>query len=91
MPKSTVKTPKGTRPVRFALREVREAIGITQYELAKRLGVPRSTVCRMEGGSIGKINLRVMASCVAILNEESNGAVVPGDLFRFVDVGEHES
>ncbi len=41
------------------LRELRDARGWTQLELAERAGVTRSTVSRIEGGKVASLDLEV--------------------------------
>jgi transcriptional regulator with XRE-family HTH domain len=85
MPKSTVRT-KGTTPVKFNLRAERKKRGMTQEELAKRMGIPQATVSKLESGQIKSLNLAVVASAIRCLNEygePTSGKLQPGDLLTF--------
>lgn len=42
--------PKTKELCQGLLREMREAADLTQYELAEALGVPQSTISKIEGG-----------------------------------------
>lgn len=51
------------------LRELRQALGLTQAELAIRAGVRRATVSRLENSRVAAIDLRVLdklADCLAV-------------------------
>jgi len=50
------------------IKEAREKCGITQKEVAKKIGVADSTVLRYEKGSISKIKLPVLESIANALN-----------------------
>ncbi len=45
-------------PLSLRLRELREAKGLTQAELARRSGVPQSTISRLEADKFENVNLR---------------------------------
>lgn len=63
------------RPTRIFLKEWRELRGLTQEQLAGRLGTTDVTVSRWETGR-AKLNTDVMAAIAEAL------AITPGDLFR---------
>jgi transcriptional regulator with XRE-family HTH domain len=44
-------------PISIRLEELREARGLSQAELARRSGVPQSTISRIEAGETGSITL----------------------------------
>jgi transcriptional regulator with XRE-family HTH domain len=44
-------------PIHLQIRPLREAKGYSQAELARRSGVPQSTISRLEAGEVGTINL----------------------------------
>ena len=44
-------------PIHLQIRPIREAKGLSQAELARRSGVPQSTISRLEAGEVGTINL----------------------------------
>ena len=46
-------------PIHVRLRELRDARGWTQGELAERAGVTRATVSRIEGGKVASLDLQV--------------------------------
>lgn len=46
-------------PIHVRLRELRDARGWTQVELAERAGVTRATVSRIEGGKVASLDLEV--------------------------------
>ncbi len=46
-------------PIHVRLRELRDARGWTQLELADRAGVTRATVSRIEGGKVASLDLEV--------------------------------
>jgi transcriptional regulator with XRE-family HTH domain len=52
------------------LRELRQALGLTQTELAARAGVRRATLSRLENDRVGAINLAVLEKLADLLNVE---------------------
>ena len=46
-------------PIHVRLRELRDARGWTQDELAEKAGVTRATVSRIEGGKVASLDLEV--------------------------------
>lgn len=57
----------GRRPVsRERLREARKAMGMTQAELGRRVGVARSTVCEWEKGRISPRHVAGVACAVLL-------------------------
>ena len=57
-------------PVTFRVRQLREAMGITQAELAQRAGVRRATVNRIENGRTASIDLDVIDRLAVALGVE---------------------
>ena len=54
-------------PIRMRVKEVRESLGLTQAELAKRAGVARATVNRYETGGVGGIDFATLDRLGAVL------------------------
>lgn len=60
---------KGDEKMGYNLRKIREAKGMTQEELAKKSGISRITICRIESGTqkdlmVGNLNkLAVALDC----------------------------
>lgn len=52
------------------LRELRQALGLTQTELAARARVRRATLSRLENGRVSAINLVVLEKLADLLNVE---------------------
>ena len=68
-------------PLRLRVRELREALGLTQAELAERAGVRRATVSRIENAHITSIDMNVLERLADVL------AVEPGFLIARVAGG----
>jgi transcriptional regulator with XRE-family HTH domain len=47
-------------PLRLRVRELREALGLTQAELSQRAGVRRATVNRIENAHVTAIDMDVL-------------------------------
>jgi transcriptional regulator with XRE-family HTH domain len=47
-------------PLRLRVKELREALGLTQAELAERAGVRRATVNRIENARVTAIDMDVL-------------------------------
>lgn len=65
----------GTRQARKELRERREGVGLTQFDLSKRSGVKQSNLNRIESGKQG-ITPRTFAKLMTAIenkNEETSG------------------
>jgi len=69
----------GCMPIYFRLRELRTALGITQAELARRAGVRRATISRLENARVSAIDLMVLERVAEVL------AVEPGFLLTRVE------
>lgn len=61
-------------PIRLRIRELREALGLSQEELANRAGIRQATVSELERRRGGRVDLDVVEKLAAALNVE------PGDL-----------
>jgi len=57
-------------PIYFRLRELRHALGLTQAELARRSGVRRATVSRVENDRVSAIDLNVLERLADVLGIE---------------------
>ena len=55
------------------LKEIRLALGLTQYELAPLLGVPRNTLARWERGDIVPPKVAEMAAEYLLLTHQPKG------------------
>jgi transcriptional regulator with XRE-family HTH domain len=55
-------------PIYVRLRELRDARGWTQVELAERAGVTRATVSRIEGGKVASLDLEVFEKLATALD-----------------------
>ena len=61
---------QGMTPVTLRVRQLREALGLTQGELAERAGVRRATVNRIENAVPASIDLRVLDQLATALGVE---------------------
>lgn len=59
--------PIESRPIGAAVRATREALGISQAELADRAGMTRAHLSRLETGNRRRINVEVLARIEAAL------------------------
>jgi transcriptional regulator with XRE-family HTH domain len=57
-------------PIYLRLRELRAALGLTQLELARRAGVRRATVSRLENARVSAIDLEVLERVSDVLGVE---------------------
>jgi transcriptional regulator with XRE-family HTH domain len=57
-------------PIYLRLRELRAALGLTQFELARRAGVRRATVSRLENARVSAIDLEVLERVSDVLGVE---------------------
>ena len=64
--------------LRLRVRELREAAGLTQEELARRVGVRQATVSAMEQGAVRRVDLDVIERLAGALGV-SPCAVLGGD------------
>ena len=55
-------------PIRLRLKELREARGWTQTELAERSGVPQGTISKIESGKTGGIDFDNLEKLADALN-----------------------
>lgn len=63
-------------PLRLRVRELREALGLTQAELADRAGVRRATVNRIENARVTAIDLGVLEKIADVLRVEPGFIIV---------------
>jgi predicted DNA-binding mobile mystery protein A len=71
------------RPTRGWLRAVREALGLTTSQLAKRLGISQPTVMNMEKAEQrGAISLETLERAASAMNCKLVYALVPNDSFE---------
>lgn len=61
-------------PIRLTLKAAREAKGLTQSQLAKRVGVRQATISDLETGKSGRIDLDVLERICRVLKKK------PGEL-----------
>ena len=63
-------------PLMLRVRELREALGLTQAELADRAGVRRATINRIENAHVTAIDLEVLEKIADALRVEPGFIVV---------------
>jgi transcriptional regulator with XRE-family HTH domain len=63
-------------PLVLRIRELREALGLTQAELAERAGVRRATVNRIENARVTAVDLEVLEKLADALRVEPGFIVV---------------
>lgn len=63
-------------PLVLRVRELREALGMTQAELAERAGVRRATVNRIENARVTAIDLEVLEKIADALGVEPGFIIV---------------
>jgi transcriptional regulator with XRE-family HTH domain len=63
-------------PLQLRVRELREALGLTQAELADRAGVRRATVNRIENARVTAIDLGVLEKIADVLRVEPGFIIV---------------
>ena len=63
-------------PLVLRVRELREALGLTQAELAERAGVRRATVNRIENAHVTAIDLEVLEKLGDALRVEPGFLIV---------------
>ena len=63
-------------PLVLRVRELREALGLTQAELAERAGVRRATVNRIENARVTAIDLEVLEKIADALGVEPGFVIV---------------
>jgi transcriptional regulator with XRE-family HTH domain len=57
-------------PIYLRLRELRQALGLTQTEFATRAGVRRATVSRLENTKVRAVDLAVLEKLANLLEVE---------------------
>jgi transcriptional regulator with XRE-family HTH domain len=65
--------------IRLRVRELREALGLTQAELAERADVRRATVNRIENAHVTAIDLAVLDRLATALRVEPGFLIVRGE------------
>lgn len=65
-------------PIRLKLKQQREAIGMTQVQLAEQIGVRQATISDLERGKSSRLDLDLLDRLCAALDAE------PGDLLERV-------
>ena len=63
-------------PLTLRVRQLREALGLTQAELAERAGVRRATVNRIENAHVTAIDLEVLERLADALRVEPGFLIV---------------
>lgn len=63
-------------PLVLRVRELREALGLTQAELAERAGVRRATVNRIENARVTAIDLEVLEKLADALGVEPGFIII---------------
>lgn len=63
-------------PIRLTLKEAREAAGITQAELAARVGVRQATISDLETGKSGRIELELLDRLASAVGVEPGELIV---------------
>ena len=63
-------------PLELRVRELREALGLTQAELAERAGIRRATVNRIENARVMAIDLEVLEKLASALRVEPGFIIV---------------
>jgi transcriptional regulator with XRE-family HTH domain len=63
-------------PLTLRVRELREALGLTQAELATRAGIRRATVNRIENAHVTAIDLAVLEKLADALRVEPGFLIV---------------
>lgn len=63
-------------PIYLQLRQLREANGLSQAELARRSGVPQSTISRLEAGEVGTVNLAHLEKLADALGVNASALIV---------------
>lgn len=63
-------------PIRLRLRELREAAGLTQYELGEKAKVRQATISELEAGKRQRVDLGILERLARVLK------VQPGELLE---------
>ena len=63
-------------PLRLRVRELREALGLTQAELATRADIRRATVNRIENAKVTSIDMDVLERLADVLGVEPGFLIV---------------
>lgn len=68
--------------IQFVLRPFRDAAGLSQRELALRIGVAYPTVCNWENGKSNRIDFDVLGRLCTVLSKQLGERVGVEDLLR---------
>lgn len=72
----------------MTLAEARDLAGLTQSELARRVGVSRSTIYELESGRNGRPAWELVSRIVAALRDAGLKGIAPEQLFPVEQVTE---
>lgn len=73
--------------IETGLAELRKARGLSQAELARRLGVTQPAVAKIESGRMKNLELKTLAKFVAALNGRLRVQILPGRRSRSLHAG----
>ena len=56
--------------MQLRVKEIRRSIGMTGLEMARKSGVSRTTICKIEKGDIGNVTTNTLQSIARVLGVE---------------------
>jgi len=68
---------KPMSPVQLRIREERKRRGLTQTELAKRVGVRQATISDLERRSIRRLNMTLLERIARVLKVSATDLIAP--------------
>ena len=68
---------KPMSPVQLRIREERKRRGLTQTELAKRVGVRQATISDLERRSLRRLNLGLLERIARVLKVSATDLITP--------------
>lgn len=68
---------KPMSPVRLRIREERKRRGLTQTELARRVGVRQATISDLERRAVRRLNLAVLERIARVLKVSATDLIAP--------------
>lgn len=68
---------KPMSPVQLRIREERKRRGLTQTELAKRVGVRQATISDLERRSIQRLNMTLLERIARVLKVSATDLIAP--------------